>query len=888
MSSNQDDGSSKFTLHGDASLNISGGVLESLNDGPDDGNTEGKGDAVEKKKLEEILKEKKDDAIKKAQEQLGPKIADKAEDWVKSKVKGFGGELLGEAAGIVAHEVVDVLPDLLKKHPKDAKEKVAHEAEKLKGQLLDELPVFSDIAVTASSLKNIVAKADAVKTNIVDAAKRLLGQKNFEITIGSGDALDVRNFSIHERLSSLFQINLVAVSDNQSIDFDSVVGQPAKFAMSAGMRDKFWTGICNHIEQVRHEPGGLSTYHLSIVPRLWLLTQRKNYRMHQQISEPDIVLKMLQEWGIEPVEQYDKGSYKKRKYRVQYNESDYAFMCRMLEDAGITFYFKQDDDAGETKLVLSDAPQSNQKREPSLLFRDDASLSNATHLEFVTEVRLGQRVRPGKYTMRDHDYRKPPTYKLMSEASKGLPIEEKLERFQYVPGAFLFGADSGEATPHADDKGKTRTDEKEGKVLAQKRLDAKRGSARTATFETNAHDLAPGVVMGVSGHGHEALGEGKTFLVVEASISGTANGEWSQHCEVRGTEIPFRPELVTPRPKTQGVESATVVGPPGQDEIHCDEFGRVRVHFHWDRESKMDDNSSCWIHVSQPWGGTGYGGTNLPRIGQEVLVDFLGGDPDRPIIVGRVYTGVQTTPYKLPANKTQSGWKSNSTGGGGGYNEIMFEDAKGKELVNMQAEKDLKKLVKNDETVTIGRHRTKLVKANDGLTVGGNRTKRVVHNENASIGMNKTLAVGINRSTQVGQIDSTMVGDTHVVTISPSGEGLMTDGSTSFLMKDKKIVLDTGAGAKITMDGASITLSASTITIQASAFLGAWAAGATVVGGIGSLTLGSAAITTLFGGALVNVSSGGMLNVNSSNLLAIASSGGDVKINGGPMVKVNM
>ena len=170
-----------------------------------------------------------------------------------------------------------------------------------------------------------------------------------------------------------------------------------------------------------------------------------------------------------------------------------------------------------------------------------------------------------------------------------------------------------------------------------------------------------------------------------------------------------------------------MVGPAGE-EIHTDEFGRVRVQFHWDREGQMDENSSCWIHVSQPWGGTGYGGINLPRIGQEVLVDFLGGDPDRPVIIGRVYTNLQKTPYKLPDNKTQSGWKSNSTGSTGGYNEMMFEDAPGKELLRMQAEKDMHKLVKNDSESNVVRDNKEEVGANETVKVGGNREVTVMQN----------------------------------------------------------------------------------------------------------------------------------------------------------------
>ncbi len=695
--------------------------------------------------------------------------ANKAVSGAVGKVAGsflgdVAGELAGNAASSIAGGAIQATLGGL----------IGGAAAKAEGA--GDLPVFEEIAVTAADPKklitSVVSKAESALGRMVKNGARQLGDKNFEVKIGSGDKLDVRQFSIQERLSSMFEVNLVAVSDNPSIEFDDVVGQPAKFSMSAGMHDKFWSGICNHFEQVRHEPGGLSTYQFSIVPTLWFLTQRKNFRMHQQISEPDIVLKILKEWGIKPIEQYDKGSYKKRKYRVQYNETDYAFICRVLEDAGITFYFQQG--SGETELVLSDAPQSNPPREPSLPFRDDTSLANAVDMEFVTGVRMGQRVRPGKYTMRDHDYRKPPTYKLLSTAADGLPVEDKLERFQYVPGAFLFGTDVGEPTPVVDDKGKTRTDEKEAALMAQKRLDAKRGTAFTATFETNAHDLAPGIVMSIEGHGHGALAEDKKLLVVESSLSGTTIGEWSHHCEVHGTEIPFRPELVTPRPKTQGMESATVVGPPGE-EIHCDEFGRVRVHFHWDRESQMDDNSSCWIHVSQPWAGAGYGGTALPRIGHEVLVDFLGGDPDRPVIVGRVYTNLQKTPYKLPDNKTQTGIKTNSTGGGGGYNELMFEDAAGKELVNIQAQKDLNKLIKNNHTETTGVDKT--------VSVGNNRT--------STIGVNDTSTVGVQYSVTIGE------------------------GPTSITMSEDLIVLTT-SGATITLGADTIDLIAKNISAEAS------------------------------------------------------------------------
>jgi len=236
--------------------------------------------------------------------------------------------------------------------------------------------------------------------------------------------------------------------------------------------------------------------------------------------------------------------------------------------------------------------------------------------------------------------------------------------------------------------------------------------------------------------------------------------------------------------------------------------------------------------VSQPWAGAAFGGINLPRVGQEVIVDFLGGDPDRPMITGRVYTASQPVPYKLPDNKTQSGWKSNSTGGTGGYNEIMFEDSAGKELVRIQAEKDLQRLVKNDEDDTVGHDRIRDVKHNEEVTIGNNRTHRVVANERIHIGQNQAVNIGVNRATSVGMIDSTVVGETFVMMVIPPGEGDPGFGTvevppdrpvlpndledivgppgnvTVFSGKKGEITLDNGEGARILVRGSTITLQA--------------------------------------------------------------------------------
>ncbi|AKT41299.1 type VI secretion system Vgr family protein [Chondromyces crocatus] len=587
--------------------------------------------------------------------------------------------------------------------------------------------------------------ADASSTrsqSATQADSRLPGDKVFhvETQVASGDMLDVRRFQVTERLSSLFEIRIRAVSDNPDIDFETVIGQPMRFSAHA-VQQRTWAGLCSDLQQVASEEHHLSTYELTLVPRLWLLTQRRNHRMFQHKSEVDIVLQILSEWGITPILQLT-GVYRKRKYRVQYGESDFSFIARLLEDAGISFYF---DNGGESALILDDGPQSNRLRTP-IAFRDHPTDAD---LEHVTKVHIGRRLRPGKYTVRDHDYRRPANYPLLATASDQGPVEDRLERFHYVPGAFLFESGRADGTPSADDKGRYRAEEAEGEALAQRRLAAKRTTAREIHFETNTIDLAPGTVVSFFDHPKSELSAEKRLLVTASRLSGQVPDIWHSTATAVGADAPYRPPLRTKKPVTRGVESATVVGPPGE-EIHVDEFGRVRVHFHWDRESQMNDDSSCWIHVSQPWGGLGFGGTNLPRIGQEVIVDFLGGDPDRPIIIGRVYTNLQKTPYRLPESKTQSGWKSNSTQNTGGYNELMFEDQAGKELLRMQAERDLNKLVKHDEQGTIGNDRTTSIGHNEDTTVGNDAMKQVLNNAREIIGMNHARAVGANESIDVG------------------------------------------------------------------------------------------------------------------------------------------
>ena len=475
------------------------------------------------------------------------------------------------------------------------------------------------------------------------------------LDLASGEPLDVRSFTVEEGLSRLFEIEVEVVSTSPDVDFEASIGGPARFEVhrtsEVDGETRYWNGLCARAEQIAVEEHGLSTYRVKLVPTMWLLTQRRNYRVFQDKSELDIVLEVLSGWGIEPTTELDAASYGKRRMRVQYAESDFELVSRLLEDIGVTYHFEQA--GGATRLVLVDSPNRRSPRVP-LRFVDKPN--ERIDVEYVTDVHTRRLVRPGRYTQSDVDYRKALNYPLAASSSRGNAVESKLERYHHNYGSFLWKGQGG-GTPHADDRGAARTSERDGAKQVDKRLEAQRVEARVVTFSTVANDLRPGKVMTISQHPRSEIGA--PLLIVSSRFSGKAFGEWEHTHEARYTDVNYRPLLETPKPRTQGVESATVTGPSGE-EIHTDEFGRVRVHFHWDREGAADETSSCWVPVSQAWAGAGFGAISLPRVGQEVLVDFLGADPDRPIVMGRVFTTTTPPPYELPKYKMVSGLRSES------------------------------------------------------------------------------------------------------------------------------------------------------------------------------------------------------------------------------------
>ena len=611
-----------------------------------------------------------------------------------------------------------------------------------------------------------------------------------ELDLESGeDSLSTRRFHVVERINALFEVTLFLRSSKADIDLEATVGKGGIFYIESGITHalkaaRLWAGVVSHFEQVQTEVSdrGQSTYKMKIVPRLWLLTQRRNHRIFQHMSIPDIIDELLADWQIVPQWLIDRPQYHALEYKVQYGESDFTFFCRLLEEAGIAFYFV-DNDEDDSILVFNDQPNKNELRSGlPIPYVDNPSSGDD---EYVQHVRLAQEVRPGAHVVRDFDFRRKPDYQLFGRSKamgkESAVREQKYEQYVYHPGGFRIDDGKAGGTPVADDKGTARHDEKEAGSLAERVLVGIRTSNRMLQFVTNAVDLTPGIIFRMMNHPRSDLGVDQKLFVIEFEIDGTPTGEWRMRAMALFAEAPYRPVQRTPKPIISGLQSAIVVGPPGE-EIYTDEFGRVRVQFHWDREGTWDDNSSCWMRVSQGWAGHGFGMITIPRIGHEVLVGFFEGDPDQPVIVGRVYNAATRVPYKLPDHKTKSTWKSDSSPGSNGFNEIMFEDAKGKELVYIQAQKDLHKLVKN--------------------------------NESEQIGNNRSITVGNNRSANIGNVDSLTVGQKHTVQISQGKDPPPAVPPTGLDMVDKKLTYTTGEATMI-MDGANVSLEAKgNITIK--------------------------------------------------------------------------
>jgi type VI secretion system secreted protein VgrG len=599
-----------------------------------------------------------------------------------------------------------------------------------------------------------------------------------------GDKVALYSMSGREEMSRLFTYEVDLLSEDDSLDLLAPLGQPATVALErtdATVRE--FNGYVTQFALVG-EHGNYARYRAIMRPWLWFLGQGQQSRVFQPDTVPNIVQALFRERGFSDFETSIAASdYRKWDYLIQYRESDLNFVCRVLEQEGIHFFFRHEDN--KHILVMADSNTAH-KASPGYATVPyfpplERERRQGEHLDtWITS----RQIRPGVMSAGDFNFKQPGI--VTARTSAPLKTGQADAEVYDFPGEFDISGDG-------DTQVRIRLEEHQ--------------------FD---HELGQGggPVRGLMAGSRFTLtqfprqDQNKEYLILSANYelrvsefeSNDVN-DLETHFTFRFTafdaKVPYRPVRLTKKPTVEGPQTAIVTGGQNQ-EIFTDEYGRVKVQFHWDREGQYDENSSAWVRVSQLWAGAQWGGVHLPRVGQEVIVEFLEGDPDRPIVTGRVYNQDNMPPYALPDNRTQSGIKSRSSADGtpDNFNEIRFEDKKGQEELHLQAEKNMTTLVKNDQTTTVQKNRSASVGGSDSVSVTGNR----------SVSVHGTLSVTVDGSGgQPPHSQHNVTGQHKLhasdnIEIDAPNHIKLVCGSSSILLEPSKITIAVDGGASIVLD----------------------------------------------------------------------------------------
>ena len=639
-------------------------------------------------------------------------------------------------------------------------------------------------------------------------------QTNRRIAISTplgDDVLLLRGFTGSEAISQLFHFDLDLLSENDSLKFQDIVGKNVTLRiMDVSGAEVYWNGFISRFSQGQLD-GQFTAYRAQMVPWLWFLTRTADCRIFQNMKAPDIIQKIFADLSFQDFELRLYGDFVKRDYCAQYRETDFNFVSRLMEQEGIYYFFEHE--KNKHILVLANDPAAHQPCPSQETARYQFHGENITYDEdLVNEWRHQEEFRTGAWAHTDYNFETPSTSLAVTVNGKN-PYE-----IYEFPGEHAIRSD--------------------GDKLARIRLQEQTVPTIVSQGAGSCRHFSSGYLFTLQDHYRTDMNQQYLLTAVRHVAThddyGTGSGGGSESTYRNSFECipfstPYRPPRVTPEPFVQGCQTALVVGPAGE-EIYTDKYGRVKVQFHWDREGKKDENSSCWIRVSHPWAGKGYGSVSIPRIGQEVIVDFLEGDPDQPIIVGRVYNAEQMPPNGLPKSGMVSGIKTNSTPGGGGYNEMSMDDTKGKEKITVHAQYDMGTTVEHDDTQTV---------------VSGDRTitvKTGKHTETIKGDTAITIQTGNHSLTvQTGTHTETIKGDTSVIVQSGAYsldvqanththhvQGAVTEnydatqdttvnGNITIKTKTAKITLDAGAGTEILLNCGSSLMSMTPSAIKMSA-----------------------------------------------------------------------
>ena|ERR1044071_975120 len=515
---------------------------------------------------------------------------------------------------------------------------------------------------------------------------------NLKVTTPLGaNKLLMKSLSGEEQISGLFHFLLEMVSEDDSLDFSSIVGQSVTVTLQLNDGSKHYiNGIVGRFMQ-EDSAVRLTTYYAEIHPWLWMLTKTRDCRIFQNQTAPQIIKSVFTDLGFKDYRDDLKETYPSLDYCVQYDESAFNFVSRMMEDVGIYYFFEHED--GKHTLVLADDADAHKTCPGLEAARYQQSSVQHTDDHVITRCTIEEQVVTGKYAHDDFNFETPSTDLIVEATGKG----SEMRIYEY-PGGFL-----------KKDDGETR---------ANVRLEACEQPSKILRGESYVRAFAAGFKFDLKNHYRSDAN--KTYVLRWVSHAATQES-YTNSFEAFPLDVPFRPQRLTQKPLIVGTQTAIVVGKSGE-EIWTDKYGRIKVQFHWDQKGKSDENSSCWIRVDYGWAGKQWGGIFLPRIGQEVIVSYLEGDPDRPLITGAVYNAEQVVPYTLPDEQTKSTIKSNTSKGGAGFNEIRFEDKKDSEEIYFHAQKDQTIEVLNNRTKTVTKNETNTIKGTRDSTVTGNET----------------------------------------------------------------------------------------------------------------------------------------------------------------------
>jgi type VI secretion system secreted protein VgrG len=537
-------------------------------------------------------------------------------------------------------------------------------------------------------------------------------------SLGS-DALLLESMVADEFVSQPFQIRCQVLAENLLPD---LVGEVASVHLEVpDAKPRFFHGRIRAVTQKaigESSSGTLLRYELEIVPDLWFLTLTSDCRVFQSQTMEQIVTTVLRESGIKSFQFKLASEYPEWRYCVQYRESNFHFLSRLLEQEGISYYFEHD--RNEHRLIFTDVPNRNVlKAQPALYFQPEAGYRDR---QPITDFQLRRNVVPNEVALKDFDFKKPSRH-LMQECKVSAGIGQVYE----YPGLFF--------------------DQEQGRRYSGVRAEELEVGSVQGCGRSFCRQLAPGHWFEMKGHPDPSLNQPYFVTSVRHEAdnsryrSGPGDGfSYQNSFNVIRNQVRFRPPRKTARPVVPGAQSATVVGPEGE-EVYTDKYGRVKVQFHWDRRGRFDQNSSCWVRVSQPWAGKDWGAISIPRIGQEVLVDFLEGDPDRPVISGRLYNAERMPPYELPSKCSNMGFKSKSIFGNG-YNEIAIDDTNGVERIVIHAQHDMDTKILHNDTIAVGNNRTESVGVDEQVSIGNNRVLQVGNNNIEQVTANKKVSVG--------------------------------------------------------------------------------------------------------------------------------------------------